>query len=395
MPDMKRTALLSWLRDHEAEMLGLLEELVNIDSGSSDKAGVDRIAAVFRQRLEGWGIRAHTYPRPEHGDCLLASLPADDRAQEEGPAGHVLLLGHMDTVFPHGTAARRPYRAEGNMAYGPGVADMKAGLVMNTYVLRAYAELGIAAGAPLRVLYTGDEEIASPSSREVTMQAARGACAVFNAEPGRPTGNVVTERKGAMFIDFEVEGVAAHAGVNHEKGASAIEGLARKIVALHRLTDRDAGVTTNVGTVAGGMSVNTVAAHAAAQLDVRYPAGIDEQRLHERIAAIIDAHGPACTCGRIIREGRFLPLAPTAGSRRLLRAYQQQAAGLGFAVDGERTGGSADSGLTAAVGAPTLCATGPVGGEVHTEREYCRIDTLVPRAQALALTLLEVSGTQA
>lgn len=395
MPDMNRKALVSWLLDHETEMLGLLEELVNIDSGSSHKAGVDRVAAVLRKRLESWGIETHTIARPEHGDCLAAVLPADDGKQEESPAGHVLLLGHMDTVFPQGTAGRRPFRVEGNMAYGPGVADMKAGLVMNTYVLRAFAELGIAVGAPLRVLYTGDEEIASPSSREVTMEAARGARAVFNAEPGRPTGNVVTERKGAMFIDFEVEGVAAHAGVNHDKGASAIEGLARKIVALHELTDRDAGITTNVGTVAGGMSVNTVAAHAAAQLDVRYPAGVDDERLRERIAAIIGAHGPACTCGRIVREGRFLPLGPTDGSRRLLRAYQRQAAGLGFAVDGERTGGSADSGLTAAVGAPTLCATGPVGGEVHTEREYCRIDTLVPRAQALALTLLAVSEEQA
>lgn len=379
-------AVLSWLRSQEADMLRLLEQVVNIDSGSGDKEGVDRVGAVFREHLEGHGIRTKVFPRPLHGDCMLAGLPgqAGDRDQQE----YILLLGHMDTVFPMGTARKRPFRLEGNMAYGPGVADMKAGLVMNTFILRAFAELGID-GVPLRALYTGDEEIASPSSRQVTIEIARSASAVFNAEPGRPTGNVVMERKGAMFIDFEVDGVAAHAGVDHEKGASAIEALARKITALHQLTDRQAGITANVGTVQGGMSVNTVAAHAQAQLDVRFPARVDDERLRARIAEIIEKGGVACTCGRIVREGRFLPLAPSAGSRRLLRSYQEQAAALGFSVEGESTGGSADSGLTASVGAPTLCATGPVGGKVHTEHEYCRIDTLVPRAQAIALTLLQ------
>jgi len=379
-----RSDVIAWLHAHEAEMLALLETLVNQDSGSHYKAGVDRVGAALREHLESAGLATRAYAQSRHGDSLLAEVPGPG---EDDGQGYVLLLGHMDTVFPQGTARERPFRVDGHTAYGPGVADMKAGLVMNTFVARACHELG-ANGVPIRVLYTGDEEIASPSSRHSTAEVARGALAVFNAEPGRPSGNLVIGRKGAMFIDFEVDGVAAHAGVNPDKGASAIEALARKIVALHGLADSAAGVTTNVGVVAGGSSVNTVAAHASAKLDVRFPAEVDQDGLRERIAEIIEAQSPACTCGRIVGEGCFLPFSANADSQRLLAAYQEQAQALGFSVEGEYTGGSADSGLTASVGAPTLCATGPVGGEVHTEREYCRIDTLVPRAQALALTLL-------
>lgn len=376
-------AVTDWLRVHEADMFRLLEEVVNIDSGSANKAGVDRVGEVFRRELHRSGIETTLFPLAGHGNCLLGEVAG--RAGRDAP--HVLLLGHLDTVFPAGTAAQRPYRAEAGVAHGPGVADMKAGLVMNTFVARAFAETR-ANNAPVRVFYTGDEEVASPVSRELTLKMARGAATVLNAEPGRPSGNVVVKRKGAFFIDFEVEGVAAHAGVNHEKGASAIEALARKIVELHGLTDRSTGVTANVGTIAGGMSINTVAPHARAQLDVRYPAEVDQEQLHRRIVSIIEGQSLACTCARVTGEGRFLPLFQTDGSRELLADYIDAARTLGFAVEGESTGGSADSGFTAAAGAPTLCGTGPIGGNVHTPQEFCRIDSMLPRAQAVALTIV-------
>ena len=378
-----RDAVLAWLSVHENDMLRLLEEVVNIDSQSSDKEGVDKVGAVFRAHLERAGIATQLFPRKNNGDCLLAKVPGS--AGPDRP--HVLLLGHMDTVFPRGTGAQRPYRTEGGTAYGPGVADMKAGLVMNTFVARAFAEIG-GNKTPIHVFYTGDEEIASPSSRELTLKMATGAATVLNAEPGRPSGNVVVARKGGIFIDFEVEGVAAHAGANHDKGASAIEALARKIIELHALTDKSTGVTTNVGTIRGGVTVNMVAPHAMAQLDVRFPIEVDQDRLYRRIQNIIEEKVPARTCGRITKEGRFLPLFETDASRKLLADYTQAAREVGFSVTGEFTGGCADSGFTASVGAPTLCATGPVGGDVHTPKEYCRIDTLVPRAQAAALTIL-------
>lgn len=374
---------MGWLRAHEQEMFELLEELVNIDSGSANKAGIDRVGAALRARLERGGVATETIARESNGNCLLATVPGSGAAA----APHVLLLGHMDTVFPEGTAAQRPYRAEGGTAYGPGVADMKSGLVMNAYVALAFAEIGGNA-APIRVLCTGDEEIGSPSSRELTMQMARGAATVLNAEPGRPSGNVVVVRKGGLFIDFEVDGVAAHAGANHDKGASAIDALARRIIELHALTDKAKGVTANVGTVRGGVTVNTVAPHAAAQLDVRFPVEVDPEELCRRVEAIIAQEVPARTRGRITHQARFLPLFETEASRKLLADYAQAAQEVGFTVAGESTGGCADSGFTAAVGAPTLCATGPVGGDAHSPGEYCRIDTLVPRAQAAALTIL-------
>ena len=378
-----KQAILDWLVEHEQDMFSLLEKLVNIDSGSYNKAGVDQVGAILRAHLENAGVRTTTYPLANHGDCLSAEVPGS-----EGPgSAHVLLLGHMDTVFPEGTVAKRPYRAENGIAYGPGVADMKAGLVMNTFVAEAFAKLG-GNKLPIRLFFTGDEEIASPSSGSLTLQMAKGAATVLNAEPGRPNGNVVTGRKGAFFINFEVDGVAAHAGVNHDKGASAIEAIARKISALHRLTDRSQGVTANVGTIRGGMSVNTVAAHASGQLDVRFPAEVDHESLHKRIQDIIENEELPCTCGRITTEGRFLPLFLNDANRDLLADYRMAAEELGFQINGEFTGGSADSGLTASVGAPTLCATGPVGAHPHTPEEFCRIDTIVARAKIVALTIL-------
>lgn len=377
-----------WLGAHRGEMLGMLETAVNIDSGSGDKPGGDRMCALFRSFLERSGIRTATHGQSEYGDCLSAEVPAADGQA----APHVLLLGHMDTVFGAGTAARRPFRLEGDTAYGPGVADMKAGLVMNAFIARAFAELG-GHRWPIRLFFTTDEEVASPASRSLTLAMARGARAVFNAEPGRPSGNVVTRRKGALFVDFEVTGVAAHSGANPDKGASAIEALARKILELHRLADRQTGISSNVGVIRGGTTVNTVADFAAAQLDVRFPAGHDADALLATIGRIVEGESLARTSGRVTGSRSFLPLAPSPASEALLRSYQACGREVGFRAEGESTGGSADSGFTASVGAPTLCATGPVGGKAHTDREYCRIDTMVPRAQAVALTLLAL-GTE-
>jgi glutamate carboxypeptidase len=302
----------------------------------------------------------------------------------------IVLMGHCDTVFPDGTATQRPFRIDGNRAFGPGVTDMKAGLVMNTFVLDALHRFG--APCPLNGLYTADEEIASPSSRPVIEAEAKDARAVFNAEPGRPSGNLVSRRKGATFIELEVTGRAAHSGAAHAQGVSAIEAMARKIQRLHKLTDYDLGTTVNVGLTQGGTSVNTVAARATAAIDVRFPTLNIMEKILGEVREI-------CTCcelpgseSRILREGNFLPLEQDEASRDLLAHYARAAAELGLRVAGEATGGSADSGFTAALGIPTLCGTGPVGGDAHTDNEWCRIDTMVPRAQALALTILALAA---
>jgi glutamate carboxypeptidase len=379
------TAIVEHLgRQHEA-MIALLADLVNIDSGSYNKRGVDAVGARLREFLEPSGLAFDLFPNPTYGACIAARLPG-------GGAGNrpIILMGHRDTVFPDGTAATRPFRIAGNEAFGPGVADMKSGLVMNAFVLAAFARFG--APCPLTGLYTADEEIASPSSRPVIEAEARDARAVFNSEPGRPSGNLVSRRKGAAFIEFEVTGRAAHSGAAHAQGVSAVEALARKVQRLHKLTDYDLGATVNVGLIGGGTAVNTIAARATAAVDVRFPTlNIMEKILGEvrEICRCCEFPGSE---GRILREGNFLPLEQDEAGRKLLDNYARAAAGLGFQVAGEATGGSADSGFTAALGTPTLCATGPVGGNAHRDDEWCRIDTIVPRAQALALTILDTAA---
>jgi glutamate carboxypeptidase len=378
-----KTAVVEHLgRQHEA-MVALLAELVNIDSGSYNKGGVDAVEHRLKARLEAAGIAYELFPHPRFGGCMAARLAGN------GGGSPIVLLGHCDTVFPDGTAAQRPFRIEGNQAFGPGVADMKAGLVMNTFVLEALAGFGVP--CPVTALYTADEEIASPSSRPIIEVEARNARAVFNAEPGRPSGNLVARRKGASFIELEVMGRAAHSGAAHAQGVSAIEAMARKIQRLHRLTDYDLGTTVNVGLVAGGTSVNTVAARATAAIDVRFPTLNIMEKILGEVREICNCCEFPGSDSRILREGYFLPLEQDEASRALLDEYARAAGGLGFAVAGEATGGSADSGFTAALGTPTLCGTGPVGGNAHTDAEWCRIDTLVPRAQALALTALAVA----
>lgn len=372
---------IEWLGGQQAPMQQLLQRIVDIDSGSGQEAGVKAVAEALRTQLAAHGVEAALHAVPGYGVCLEAQVAG------AGEAPAVLLMGHMDTVYPAGTAARRPFRVEGGRAYGPGVADMKSGLVMNVFVAAALARCGGHA-LPLRVFFSCDEEVGSPATRDRIMQAARGARAVFNAEPGRASGNVVTGRKGSMAVDFEVEGVAAHAGINHAQGASAIDALAHKVLALHALTDAERGITANVGCVQGGVVPNMVAPHASAQLDLRYTAATDVDALQAQVRAIVEAESTPRTRGRITSVRRTLPMAPTPPD--LLALYQRAARRVGFEVAGEFTGGAADSGLTASVGTPTLCGTGPVGGHAHTEREYCELSTLVPRAQALALAILEL-----
>ncbi len=373
--------LLDWLASQKQAMADLLAQIVNIDSGSGHEAGVRQVAAALRGRLEAAGIPVQTFPEPGWGECILAKVPGSDTAA----AGHYQLMGHMDTVFPLGTAAQRPWRVEGGKAYGPGVADMKSGLVMNVFVAEALARFGGNA-TPVHLLFTADEEVGSPACRTVIREHVQGARAVLNAEPGRISGNVVNERKGSYRIDFEVTGVAAHAGINPAQGASAIDALARKILALHALNACEPGITVNVGFIQGGMASNVVAPLAAAHVDLRYTAENDLDGVLARIQAIIEEESLPRTSGRIVAKTGTLPMARTPDG--LLQTYQRCAQQVGFAVEGESTGGAADSGITSNMGIPSLCALGPVGGYAHSEREFCDLTTFVPRAQALALTLL-------
>ena len=374
--------VLDWLAAQQPAMLRLLEDIVNIDSGSYDKAGVDAVGARLGAFLKAEGVAYEALPNERFGDALRAQVGS-------GPNTTILLMGHRDTVFPQGETSRRPFRIDGGHAHGPGVADMKAGLVMNAFVLAAFAKFG-GAPAPLVGLFTADEEIGSPSSRALIEAEAKRARAVFNAEPGRPSGAVITSRKGGVFMRVTVTGKAAHSGANFEKGISAIEELARKIIAWHALTDIPRGVTVNVGLINGGQTVNTVAPSAEADIDLRFSTRADRDLTMSRIQSIADTPYVPGTTAKLEIFGEFLPLNETAESERLYRHYAASAEAVGLNVETESTGGCADSGFAASVGAPTLCATGPIGGKAHTPDEYLELDSMVPRAQALALSILRL-----
>ncbi|HJS85006.1 MAG TPA: M20 family metallopeptidase [Acetobacteraceae bacterium] len=381
---MQDEQIAGWLASQFDPMVALLRTIVDIDSNSYDKSGIDAVGAVLRRFLASHGVPVEVVEQPRHGDVLRARVPWDGAALRMG--GHILLMGHRDTVFPDGEAARRPFSIQGSRAYGPGVADMKGGLVMNCFVLAALARFG-GAPAPVIGLFTGDEEIASPEGRGVIEAEARGARAVFNSEPGRGTG-VVTGRKGGVFMTFQITGRAAHSGVNHADGISAIEELARKVQALHALTEMDRGITVNVGLVRGGQSVNTVAPAAEGQLDIRYVHPEDRDAVVGRAEQIIARSFVPGTRAQPELRGEFRPLRQTPAGERLFKLYADSAAASGFVPRGEFTGGCADSGFAAGVGAPTICAVGPVGEKAHTEDEFLELGSLVPRAQACARAIL-------
>ena len=375
---------IDWLSGQRSAMQAALAALVDIDSNSHDKTGTDRVAQAMLGWLTTEDIVAEHRADWADGDVLLARLPGAQPANAP-----VVLMGHRDTVFPTGTVAQRPWRVEGERGYGPGVSDMKSGLVLQCFVLMALRRLP-PLPFPVLGLFTADEEIGSQHGRVAIEAHARGARAAFNAEPGRVSGNLVTERKGGANFVIDVTGRAAHAGMNHADGASAIETLARKVQALHALTDYEMGITSNVGLVSGGMSTNTVAPSAQARLDVRFCTLHQRESLFARIREVVAQPGVPGTQAVVTQTSEFLPLEPR-WSDDLMQRYQASAARLGFEVNGEFTGGCSDAGFTASLGIPTLCGVGPVGAKAHTDAEYCCLDTLVPRAQALVGTILSLA----
>jgi glutamate carboxypeptidase len=376
-------ALLDWLAGQKGAMLALLEDIVNIDGGSYDKAGVDAVGVRIREFLEEHGIACETIANENFGDALRATVG--------GPSNSaIMLLGHRDTVFPKGEPTRRPFKVENGKAYGPGVADMKGGLVMNAFVLAAFKKFG-GAPSPLVGLFTSDEEIGSPACRPIIEAEARRARAVFNSEPGRPSGNVVSGRKGGVFMKMEITGKAAHSGGNYAEGISAIEELARKTIALHAITDLTKGTTVNVGLVSGGQTVNTVAPWAKCEIDLRYVTPPDREDAMSRITRIVETANVPGTSAKLEIAGEFKPLVEGPENKRLFEHYAACAGDLDLKVAGEFAGGCADSGFTSGVGTPTVCAVGPIGGKGHTPDEFLVVDSIVPRAQTLALAVARLA----
>ena len=300
----------------------------------------------------------------------------------------ILFIGHMDTVFSDGTARERPFRMEEGRAYGPGVADMKGGIVCLLYALEALKVIipETYDRIAMDVVFNSDEEILSPTSRPVIEDRAKQAHTACVFEPARPGGEYVIQRKGVGKYIMRITGRGAHAGAQPEQGRSAIGELAHKIIALHALTDGETGTTVNVGVIRGGERPNIIAPDAYAEIDLRVPDAPTAEIIDKRIEEIARTATVADTTCEVTGGIQFPPMLQTPESKRLFEAVQEAGGILGLKLCGVLTGGGSD-GNHAAQFTPTLDGMGPKGSGAHSDREYMEVATLTERSKVTALFL--------
>jgi glutamate carboxypeptidase len=377
MPSIDLPAVRSRIEERLDAYLEDLRWMVGVDCGTYTPEGVNRIADRCAERCSELGLeverRAHA-GEPALGDCLIG--------RRGGPGPNVLLIGHMDTVFDEGTAARRPYRVDGDRAFGPGVSDMKGGLLAGFLALEGLR----AAGAEVAVTFVcnPDEEIGSVFSKGIIQEVAGQADVCFVLECARANGNVVSARKGITELRVDISGRAAHAGVEPEKGSNAILEAAHKTLALQALNGRWDGVTLNVGVISGGTRPNVVPDRCSLQVDMRSPREdlFAEAEAEARRIAETNTVPGVTSSARLLAEHR--PMERTAASARLVALARSVAGELGFDLADQATGGASDANTTSAMGVPTLDGLGPIGGDAHGEAEWLDLSSVVPRTTLLA-----------
>lgn len=364
-------------------MLAFTQRLVRAESPSDDKAAVDACMALAATRATELGGRVKLHRQREFGDVLEARFRAKSHS---AATSRTLLLGHLDTVWPLGTLKSMPCRLRDGRLYGPGAYDMKAGAAMAFTALEMLVEAGLPDKKEIILLLNPEEEVGSPVSRPITEALAQTCEAVYVLEPAQGLA-CKTARKGTGNWRIDIEGVAAHAGVDFEKGASAIRELARVIETVSSWTDLRCGLTVNVGLAGGGSKTNVIPAEAWAEVDVRIAKKADGARIERRFAGLRSA---AKRCKLMCEGGINRP--PMERSRGTVQLYQRAralAAELGFVLNEAATGGASDGNFTAALGIATLDGLGAVGEGAHAPHESVRVEHLAPRTALLAALLAE------
>ncbi len=368
------------IEELSGDMLAFLGRLVNQDSSTVRKEGVDKLAEMMAESLDALGLEVTAIQEPEFGNHLLARKPGEGKP--------ILLVGHMDTVYPPDEVTRNRFHTEGYRALGPGVVDMKGGLTMLIFALRVAREAlpDVWDRLPLTVFLNSDEELFSPTSAPYIEAEARASSVALILEPGRPGGGYVTRRKGNGYFRLEVGGKAAHAGAAPETGASAILELCHKIVALNKLNHYPAGLTVNIGVVGGGTRPNVVPDYAFAEVDFRAWSADDLNWLQNAIVGLCSAPKVPGTSLRLNGGIKVYPMEPGPGSSTLFSLASQAAREAGFEAREVATGGISDGNHTALY-CPTLDGVGPEGGGAHSPEEWLDLRTLGPRTHALILLL--------
>lgn len=397
MSDWKEL-LLPWFEAHEAEMFAVLEQLVNMDTFTHDGADVDAMGDVVISLMRNAGFTTSRLPQAPIPDDepwmkhLGHVLTARTHAPEAGPG--VVLMGHMDTVFPAGAAGARPFRLDktADRATGPGILDMKGGLVMNMFVARALKELGLMNDVPMTLTFSPDEELGSPTTLYHLGRELTQAHAVMCTEPGYIGGGVSVERKGSGHMLLEIAGISAHAGRNYADGRSAILELAHKVLAYDKHLDLERGITVNTGIINGGTSANSVAPWASARIHLTFRTVEDGKKLVDGIRSDTAKTWIEGTHSHISGGLRLYPLTMTPKVMALYDLIAESGKTLGYSICSERSLGAAESGYCCSVlDLPTVCSMGPEGTGLHTDEEYIIPSTVIPRAMVLALSCLQAA----
>lgn len=364
---------------HQDDILRDIQAFVERETPSTDKSALDAFATFLAE-----------YARRMNGDAKI--IPVSERGNHvrvtwgSGSGKPALLIGHFDTVWPIGTLEKMPFRVEAGNAFGPGIFDMKSGLAQGFWAMRILREV-LGSERPVVYLCNADEEIGSPTSRELIEHEARGAAAVFVLEPSHH-GALKTGRKGVGIFHVEVSGRAAHAGLDPFAGVSAIDELARIILELHGLTNRETGSTVNVGVITGGTRSNVTAAHATAEVDLRVATQAEAERMTRAILGV----RPHLAGAEVMITGGMNrpPMERTPDTVKLFTLAQRLAGELGFTVEEAQVGGGSDGNFCAALGVPVLDGLGAVGDGAHALHEHIEVESVPLRAALLASLLARV-----
>ena len=374
----RSSRLFSHFEERRAEILEFIRWLVEQESMSREADATTRIAENYGERLRQLGARVDLFKDPKFGATLRARFDQSENAD----AKQLLVVGHLDTVWPLGTLASRPFHIDGDKAYGPGIFDMKAGLTLATFAISALKELGRKTNRPVTFLMTCDEETGSHFSRPLIEEEAQRSYAALVLEPPVPGGSIKTARKGVGEFELIVRGRSAHAGNDIRKGVSAINELANQILAINKLADFARGTTLNVGVVRGGILSNVVAAEARASIDMRYQVMEEGRRIEEAMSAL----SPLLDGAQLEVKGGINrpPLVRTEKIAALFAHAKELATEMNYDLKEASVGGGSDGNFIAAMGVPVLDGLGVDGEGAHAEHEHIIINDIARRATLLA-----------
>jgi glutamate carboxypeptidase len=374
-----------YLLQHRTRYLEELRDLCAIDSDSYNKVGLDKMAATLAARMQRLGMDATVVGQHSWGNDLYATLHGEGK-------GCVLLLGHMDTVYPRGTAARRPVRVENDIAYGPAVIDMKGGLLLGCYAIEALLAQAYRNFGEIRFLCVSDEEISVRHSLELMHHACEGCDGALVLEAARANGDIVSVRKGNAWYTLTAQGRSAHAGVEPEKGRSAILEIAHQTLQFTSLNGWREGVSINAGSISGGTAPNVVSESAMVRFDLRFLHNEDRLATEARWRELLKNHYVPEVETTLMKEPDSRnPMELTPTSQRMVEAAKHIATLLGFPLNDTTTGGASDGSFVTDYGVPTLDGLGPIGGRDHSPYEYLLLDSIAPRAALLAGLIAQIT----